>query len=303
MDFEIKNRSLIGYHGDSRKIVIPEGVETLEDGVFLENQNIISVSFPGSLTRIGNRVFKSCHNLQEIRFSHMQHMNNGSWIFYDCPSLKKAYFPDWESFWNYNYDTVGPLENGTELYIDGQKVSVAIVTPNATDLRNLVGAYGIKEKRFSMKEDLVVVGYDHTITAPSLADEVFRENPGLARLFTIQDDANRLLNSSTDVFWKFIFDKALLTKPLVNNLNSRLRDVALEAGVPLSKAYKKRNGWLTPYNIQYLDKLIRGWCNCFSLGDDWMEKEQDIVDKINEFVGTSYTVQEWRQYMLNRVPQ
>lgn len=162
----------------SSKIVIPEGVKTLDDKAFCDNQNIEYVSFPSSLTRIGNHVFSGCHNLREIHFSHLQPMNNGSWIFYDCPNLKKAFFPDWESFWNYSYDTVGPLENGTELYIGGRKASVAIITPNATNFRNLAGACGIKEKRFFTQGDLVVVGYGHIITARSLVDEVFREYPG-----------------------------------------------------------------------------------------------------------------------------
>ena len=56
---------LLGYLGSEKDIVIPEGVTRIAEYTFDEN-DIVSVTLPESLTAIGNSAFSGCHNLKEV---------------------------------------------------------------------------------------------------------------------------------------------------------------------------------------------------------------------------------------------
>lgn len=66
-DFVIEDGELICSLGDAVDIVIPEGVNRIGMGVFIENKNIKSVILPNSLTWIGQSAFARCENLKSIK--------------------------------------------------------------------------------------------------------------------------------------------------------------------------------------------------------------------------------------------
>ena len=65
-DFYIKDGELICYLGDSADIVIPDGVQRIGNGAFIENKNLRSVTLPKTLSWIGQSAFSKCDNLKSI---------------------------------------------------------------------------------------------------------------------------------------------------------------------------------------------------------------------------------------------
>ncbi len=54
---------------DCEKVVIPEGVESIKESAFEDNETIESVVFPNSLRKIGKMAFKGCMNLYEVEIN------------------------------------------------------------------------------------------------------------------------------------------------------------------------------------------------------------------------------------------
>ena len=65
-DFYIEDDKLISYLGNSADIVIPEGVQQIGSGVFIENKNLRSITLPKSLRWIGQFAFSKCVSLKSI---------------------------------------------------------------------------------------------------------------------------------------------------------------------------------------------------------------------------------------------
>ena len=86
---EYKVRNIIGV----KKIIIPEGVTSIEDNAFYNCDNITSVTLPNSVTSIGNNAFRNCDRLKNIEMS-----NNitsiGQGAFSGCSSLVSINIPE-----------------------------------------------------------------------------------------------------------------------------------------------------------------------------------------------------------------
>jgi hypothetical protein len=65
-DFDITDGKITGYRGDGGKVEIPEGVVSIEDGVFKNKNAILSVSIPGSVGAIGADAFWNCNRLSTV---------------------------------------------------------------------------------------------------------------------------------------------------------------------------------------------------------------------------------------------
>ena len=66
--FEIENGILKAYTGSDATVEVPEGVETIADGVFKGMAWLLSVKLPSTLKKIGLSAFKGCRQLREINF-------------------------------------------------------------------------------------------------------------------------------------------------------------------------------------------------------------------------------------------
>ena len=85
-------KRLIRCFGDKEEICIPEGVEDIA-GAFVECKKLKKVSFPESLSVIGEMTFKGCDILNEIHFSsNIEEI--GYSAFSNCKSLESIILPE-----------------------------------------------------------------------------------------------------------------------------------------------------------------------------------------------------------------
>lgn len=89
-EFEISSdgKILKTFKGRNRDIIIPEGIEVIEEKAFC-GSNICSVSLPQSLKRIEDNAFCSCASLAELDLSSCNDLEHiGEWAFSWCLNLK-----------------------------------------------------------------------------------------------------------------------------------------------------------------------------------------------------------------------
>ena len=83
------------YRDSVRKIVFGEGISSIDDYAFSDYVNLVSVSFPGTLQRVGNTAFGWCLALQSVTFSNAE---TGIIIadsaFMECPNLAEVELGD-----------------------------------------------------------------------------------------------------------------------------------------------------------------------------------------------------------------
>lgn len=90
--------TLCGYYGSASRVVIPETyndkpVVSLEKWAFFNLDNLVSVTLPNNLRKIGEDVFADCDNLKHVDFGNgVQEI--GFMAFNHCPSLEAISLPD-----------------------------------------------------------------------------------------------------------------------------------------------------------------------------------------------------------------
>ena len=176
-------------------VTIPNWVDSISSGLYRGNTEVKEVIIPGTVLDIGNSVFKDCPNLEKVSFKagpNTESMRNGSGNFRNCPKLKEVHFDDFETFNRYSYDTFGPLENGSKLYIAGKQVHELIIPDTssrmmANCIRNLVGAQEITDIRFEDGSKIITYKFDirtkgctgteDGITKAIFTDDIFTKYP------------------------------------------------------------------------------------------------------------------------------
>lgn len=91
-DFVIESGVLISYTGTATDVIIPSGVTTIGEGVFRENDTVVSVTFPENLTTIEAYAFRDCENLQTVTVNEKL-VTIGNYAFYQCKNLKSFTCP------------------------------------------------------------------------------------------------------------------------------------------------------------------------------------------------------------------
>lgn len=85
----------IGYKGEmpqDGKVTIKEGTIAIADFAFVHNHNLVSITIPGSVKKIGQHAFYNCSNLSNVSFSNgLQEI--GTFAFGECNSLKEVRLP------------------------------------------------------------------------------------------------------------------------------------------------------------------------------------------------------------------
>ena len=126
-----------------QRIVIPEGVTSVEGRCFAELKALREVVFPESLTYIGDECFAGCESLEEIVVPGGI-TNFGSSVFVDCPGLRKITFMG-----------LGKMERGFPsdafygLYDRISKGDVVIELPDKSDKRIIEYKKDMGEYRMS----------------------------------------------------------------------------------------------------------------------------------------------------------
>lgn len=114
----IKDGVLKGYYGNGGDIVIPDTVTMIDMEAFLDNDNVTSVTIPGSVSCIAANAFKGCTELEKVVFS--DPVDGADMIirlgaFEDCPKLADIEIPA-----TAKYVTGNPFRGCTSL----QKIKV-----------------------------------------------------------------------------------------------------------------------------------------------------------------------------------
>ena len=78
---------------DINNIVVPNGVEEIEDGAFQNCINLEKIIIPESVAKIGSNSFSNCKRLAEIQLP-SSITSISSYTFSDCQSLKSLCLPD-----------------------------------------------------------------------------------------------------------------------------------------------------------------------------------------------------------------
>ena len=99
-DFEIVDNVLIGYHGRSDFVMIPDGVETISYKFLFGNSKVKKVYIPDSVTAIeGSKklnvgAFFNCQELESVRASSNSSLKKvDDYAFAFCPKLRTLELP------------------------------------------------------------------------------------------------------------------------------------------------------------------------------------------------------------------
>ena len=63
-----ENNVAISYNGSSANLIVPENVLALNDGIFANNEEIVSITIPSNVRVVGAGAFENCTHLQEVNF-------------------------------------------------------------------------------------------------------------------------------------------------------------------------------------------------------------------------------------------
>lgn len=93
----IKDGVLLGYYGLGGNIVLPNTVTKINDEALKGNDNIVSITIPGSVKDIGNNAFEGCTKLERVIFTNPEKTSKNLIIrvsaFQNCKKLTECEIP------------------------------------------------------------------------------------------------------------------------------------------------------------------------------------------------------------------
>lgn len=93
----IKNGVLLGYYGLGGDIVLPNTVTKIDNEALKGNDNIVSITIPGSVKDIGNNAFEGCTKLEQVIFTNPEKTSKNLIIrlsaFQNCKKLTECEIP------------------------------------------------------------------------------------------------------------------------------------------------------------------------------------------------------------------
>ncbi len=94
-DFTIENGVLTAYMGESKNVVIPDGVKVIGDGAPVFGSTVESVTIPTSVTEIAEMAFYGCSALKSVTFAEGSQLKKiGESAFYTATSLETLTIPE-----------------------------------------------------------------------------------------------------------------------------------------------------------------------------------------------------------------
>lgn len=88
-----ENGVLCSYRGEKTDLILPEGVQVIDDFAFSDCSTLKSVVLPSSLKKIGEGAFSECSQLTDIRIPD-DCEEIADWAFDKCSALKTVVLPD-----------------------------------------------------------------------------------------------------------------------------------------------------------------------------------------------------------------
>ncbi len=157
------------YSKESKIIIIPHGVEIIDDETFMDFTNLEEIIIPDSVKHIGKAAFKGCSSLKKVRLSNNLHILE-DFAFSECDSLEEITIPS-----SLHYFSCGVFSHCENLkvinshndinYIDDlafyncKKLDFSLPT-NITSIgrKALMGCESIKEIHIPKNVDCIEVG-------------------------------------------------------------------------------------------------------------------------------------------------
>lgn len=93
MDFKIKDNVLVKYTGNEKKVIVPEGIKSIDKSAFSHCETLETIEFPKGLETIGWYSFYDCKNLKNIELPTSLKLLS-SLCFEGCTSLTEIDIPD-----------------------------------------------------------------------------------------------------------------------------------------------------------------------------------------------------------------
>lgn len=93
--FVIEGDCLVSYQGTAEQVTLPEGIVTIGEGAFENNNTLKEIMFSNTVEQVESRAFANCKSLQKIGFTKsLRRM--GEYAFAECDSLEQVTIPSAE---------------------------------------------------------------------------------------------------------------------------------------------------------------------------------------------------------------
>ncbi len=120
-------------------LVIPTDISSINNRAFYGCESLTSVTIPDSVTSIGDRAFYGCNSLTSVKLGDSV-TSIGDYAFSNCSNIEKVYITDVSAWCKIDFKTSGsnPLCNGSDLYLNGNKVKKLTITNDITSIDDYV---------------------------------------------------------------------------------------------------------------------------------------------------------------------
>jgi len=121
-------------------VIIEDGVTSIGNDAFYNCSSLTSITIPDSVTSIGAVAFSNCTSLKSITIPNS--VTSIGWVaFESCTSLKEVHITDIAAWCNIKFHgsvtyPSNPLDNGGNLYLNGNLITDIVIPNSATSIGN-----------------------------------------------------------------------------------------------------------------------------------------------------------------------
>lgn len=197
------DKSWVDTHIDSNgEVVIPEGVEKVEEQAFANNEKVKRIIMPDSVVEIGGQAFFGCTNLQEIKCScNLKRIPNSA--FKNCSSLSKIDLPE-----NLEEIGIGTFRNCVQLKTINLGSKLKVIGPlsfagsgieqidlpnnleqidvmaffNCSKLKQVHGGVNVSSIEYGAFQGTSLTSFEIPNQIKSISGNVFGQNPSLSSI-------------------------------------------------------------------------------------------------------------------------
>ena len=205
-DVEYAVTSVSFYGSDELvSLSLPKTVEVLGDEAMRGCSSLRSITIPGVKT-IGKIAFFGCSSLESITFGEGI-SSFGQGAFTNCNKLKSVYVPDLNTWLHVNCSYLSaPLENGADLYINGEKLINLVIPDNITSINSFNFYYCTSIEEITIQGPLTIKedAFSHCVNLRKLTinADCTLDQGCFSNCTNLQDV---ILNAPVDYSWSAVY--------------------------------------------------------------------------------------------------